>query len=269
MRRTDRVLERPPGSAPMNVDGAFLVLRHEDTQLILDATRGGGILEFSWRDRPIFRSTPRSAGLDPFALACFPMVPYANRIAHGRFNFGSARRTSEEKLGRGPAPAARAGLAFALARFCRHHIQCVAGIRRGRGRMALALSSRTAFTSESWCVVDQIVDREPGEVAHAGDARTASVFLRPGSGTDAGEYAEGVVDGQGVPAHRRGRHTARLVVRSGKSDHGGAARSLLLRVGTVSRSFAGPISGSIFGRSTAVTCTSMRPREEISSAWSR
>jgi aldose 1-epimerase len=73
----------------MKVDGAHLALRHEDTQLTLDAARGGAILEFSWRDRAIFRPTPRSAGTDPFALACFPMVPYANRIAHGRFNFGA------------------------------------------------------------------------------------------------------------------------------------------------------------------------------------
>jgi aldose 1-epimerase len=88
----------------MNVDGAFLVLRHEDTQLILDATRGGGILEFSWRDRPIFRSTPRSAGLDPFALACFPMVPYANRIAHGRFNFGTRAVHLRRNWGEDPHP---------------------------------------------------------------------------------------------------------------------------------------------------------------------
>jgi len=73
----------------MNVDNAHLVLRHEDTQLILDAVRGAAILEFSCGDRQIFRPTSRSAGNDPFALACFPIVPYANRIAHGRFNFGA------------------------------------------------------------------------------------------------------------------------------------------------------------------------------------
>jgi len=73
----------------MKVDSAPLVLRHEDTQLTVDAARGGAIREFNWRDRAILRRTPLSAGTDPFALACFPMVPYANRIAHGRFNFGA------------------------------------------------------------------------------------------------------------------------------------------------------------------------------------
>jgi aldose 1-epimerase len=73
----------------MKVNSAPLVLRHEDTQLTLDAARGGVIREFRWRDRAIFRPTLSTAGTDPFAMACFPMVPYANRIAHGRFNFGS------------------------------------------------------------------------------------------------------------------------------------------------------------------------------------
>jgi len=73
----------------MKIDSGHLVLQREDTQLTLDAARGGAILEFSWRDRPIFRTTPRGAGADPVALACFPMIPYANRIARGRFNFGA------------------------------------------------------------------------------------------------------------------------------------------------------------------------------------
>jgi aldose 1-epimerase len=73
----------------MNIDGGYLVLQHGDTRLSLDAARGGAIREFSWRDRAIFRPTPGSAGADPFDLGCFPMVPYANRIAHGQFSFGA------------------------------------------------------------------------------------------------------------------------------------------------------------------------------------
>jgi aldose 1-epimerase len=86
------------------MDNDYLLLRHENTQLILDAARGGAILEFSWRDRPIFRPTPRGAGADPFALACFPMVPYANRIAHGRFNFGARAVHLRGNWGEHPHP---------------------------------------------------------------------------------------------------------------------------------------------------------------------
>ncbi|HEY6452821.1 MAG TPA: aldose 1-epimerase [Steroidobacteraceae bacterium] len=73
----------------MQLDGDFLVLAHEDTRLTLDAVRGGAVRDFKWRERPIFRPTPRSAAADPFELACFPLVPYANRIASGRFSFGA------------------------------------------------------------------------------------------------------------------------------------------------------------------------------------
>jgi aldose 1-epimerase len=85
---TDRVAQGLRRSASKKIDNGYLLLRHEDMQLTLDAARGGSILEFNWRDRLIFRPTPRSAGTNPFALACFPMIPYANRIAHGRFDFG-------------------------------------------------------------------------------------------------------------------------------------------------------------------------------------
>ena len=71
----------------MKTDSGYLVLEHGDTRLTLDAAHGGAIREFGWRDRPILRPSPRGAGADPFELACFPMVPYANRIAHGRFRF--------------------------------------------------------------------------------------------------------------------------------------------------------------------------------------
>jgi aldose 1-epimerase len=79
---------QPVSSGQMKIDSGHLLLQHGDTRLTLDAAHGGAIREFSWRDRPIFRPTARGAGADPFELACFPMVPYANRIAHSRFSFG-------------------------------------------------------------------------------------------------------------------------------------------------------------------------------------
>jgi aldose 1-epimerase len=88
----------------MNFDSDYLHLRHGDTQLTLDAARGGAILEFSWHERPIFRPTPRDAGTDPFGLACFPMVPYANRIAHGSFNFGARAVHLRRNWGEDPHP---------------------------------------------------------------------------------------------------------------------------------------------------------------------
>jgi aldose 1-epimerase len=88
----------------MNVDTGYLVLENGDTQLTLDAGRGGAIREFSWRDRPIFRPTPRGAGDDSFDLACFPMVPYVNRIAGGRFSFGARAVRLQRNWSQDPHP---------------------------------------------------------------------------------------------------------------------------------------------------------------------
>jgi aldose 1-epimerase len=73
----------------MTFEGGYLLLEHGELRLSVDAARGGAIRAFNWRDRSIFRPPPRGAADDAFELACFPMVPYANRIVDGRFRFGT------------------------------------------------------------------------------------------------------------------------------------------------------------------------------------
>lgn len=53
-----------------------------DYRLALDPKRGGSVAGFEWRGTPLFRGTCGPSILD---TACFPLVPFANRIAHGRF----------------------------------------------------------------------------------------------------------------------------------------------------------------------------------------
>jgi len=48
---------------------------------------GGAILELNHAGRPIFRPTPTDSAAI-LETACFPLVPYANRVAGGRFRFG-------------------------------------------------------------------------------------------------------------------------------------------------------------------------------------
>jgi aldose 1-epimerase len=64
-----------------------LALANGDVSLLLDPEHGGAVRTFRWRGHDVFRPTPHDAGNDPLAYACFPMVPYANRIANGRFTF--------------------------------------------------------------------------------------------------------------------------------------------------------------------------------------
>lgn len=56
-------------------------------RLTLDPARGGAVLRWRLGDTDLLRPTPTGAD-DVLATACFPLVPYANRIAGGRFSFG-------------------------------------------------------------------------------------------------------------------------------------------------------------------------------------
>ena len=88
----------------MNIDEGFLVLQHGATRVTLDPRRGGAIRDFDWHGRAIFRPTAAAAGDDPFDMACFPMVPYANRVAHGRFRFGTHAVQLERNWSEDPHP---------------------------------------------------------------------------------------------------------------------------------------------------------------------
>lgn len=57
-----------------------------DWQADIAPESGGAVAALSWRGGDVLRPTP--AGTTAiFDFACFPLVPYANRIAHGRFAF--------------------------------------------------------------------------------------------------------------------------------------------------------------------------------------
>jgi len=64
-----------------------VVLQCESALISLDPTRGGVVREFTWHGLDVFRPTPSAAGDDPLEVACFPMVPYVNRVAGGHFEF--------------------------------------------------------------------------------------------------------------------------------------------------------------------------------------
>lgn len=71
----------------MTRSAELLLLQAGDTRLTLDPQRGGAVRAFTWRDKDIFRPTAAHAGDDPLDTACFAMVPFANRVANGRFIF--------------------------------------------------------------------------------------------------------------------------------------------------------------------------------------
>ncbi|MGH8261711.1 MAG: aldose 1-epimerase, partial [Steroidobacteraceae bacterium] len=82
----------------------FLTIQHDAARLILAPHHGGAIRSFQWRGHDVLRPARASAGADPFEMACFPMVPYANRIAHGRFDFGGRTVRIERNWTHDPHP---------------------------------------------------------------------------------------------------------------------------------------------------------------------
>lgn len=71
----------------MKIGADLLVLQEEAMRLTISARQGGAIRELKWRGEDILRPAPADATDDPFQMACFPMVPFVNRIARGQFNF--------------------------------------------------------------------------------------------------------------------------------------------------------------------------------------
>lgn len=57
-----------------------------DWQLELDPVHGGMIRALRRSGADILRPSPAGSSV-PFESACFPLAPYANRIAHGRFDW--------------------------------------------------------------------------------------------------------------------------------------------------------------------------------------
>ncbi|MFN7128436.1 MAG: aldose 1-epimerase [Brevundimonas sp.] len=65
---------------------SLLTLTAGDWRATAAPEQGGAILSLEWRGQPVFRPTPEGA-TDMLDMACFPLVPYANRIADARFAF--------------------------------------------------------------------------------------------------------------------------------------------------------------------------------------
>lgn len=68
----------------MNSTG--VVLSAGDWRLVLDPHHGGMVRALTRRGQDILRPMPEGAEA-PFDSACFPLAPYANRIAGGRFTW--------------------------------------------------------------------------------------------------------------------------------------------------------------------------------------
>jgi aldose 1-epimerase len=65
-----------------------LDLAFDEYRLVVAPGMGGSLVRFDWRGLPILRPSPGTNILD---VACFPIVPFSNRIANGRFDWQGRR----------------------------------------------------------------------------------------------------------------------------------------------------------------------------------
>jgi aldose 1-epimerase len=67
----------------------LIELRSDAATCTLAPQFGGAVLDWTVAGQALFRSTPadRRAALSPLDFACFPMVPWSNRIADAKFDY--------------------------------------------------------------------------------------------------------------------------------------------------------------------------------------
>ena len=75
-----------------------------DARLVLCPALGGSIGGWTRRGTPILRPTPEDAlrGANSRLLSCFPLIPFSNRIAWGRFSFGGESFQLDRNFGDHP-----------------------------------------------------------------------------------------------------------------------------------------------------------------------
>lgn len=66
----------------------FITLETKQSKLVIAPNLGGSIVSFDFVDIPVFyASSYQSHHLTVHQMACFPLIPFSNRIAHGQFNW--------------------------------------------------------------------------------------------------------------------------------------------------------------------------------------
>jgi galactose mutarotase-like enzyme len=85
-------------------DGAPLALRAGDAQIELAPATGGALAGFTYRGIDVLRPTPATvrAERNVRGHACYPLVPYSNRIANARLTFDGHEYRLQKNFGDHP-----------------------------------------------------------------------------------------------------------------------------------------------------------------------
>lgn len=82
----------------------LLTLSHGDAQIELAPATGGAIASFTWRGVPILRPTPSEVIEEGNVRrhACYPLIPYSNRIARGELTYAGQQHRLALNFGNHP-----------------------------------------------------------------------------------------------------------------------------------------------------------------------
>jgi aldose 1-epimerase len=86
----------------MNVT-TILRLEHGDASVEISPGLGGAILRYTWRGVPILRPSDGVPAIARLA-ACYPLLPFSNRLANGRLAFGGAVYSVPRTVDYAPLP---------------------------------------------------------------------------------------------------------------------------------------------------------------------
>jgi aldose 1-epimerase len=84
-------------------EATLLRLQHGDASVDICPSLGGTLLRYSWRGIPILRP---SDGIPSIArlTACYPLLPFSNRIADGRLSFAGTAHAIPQTVDYAPLP---------------------------------------------------------------------------------------------------------------------------------------------------------------------
>ncbi len=155
-------------------------LRCGDWELSIRPELGGSIGALTWHGQDILRPTPADAS-DPLQTACFPLVPWANRIACGRFSFEGAPVDLGPTPGFEPHALHGEGWRAPWALLDQTDTAIALGLHHDRGRWPWAWSAQQTMTlDEHGLRIDLSVTNEDERPMPAGAGLHPYFVRRPG-----------------------------------------------------------------------------------------
>ncbi len=84
--------------------GNAVIIANDRIEIAIRPERGGSLEHVRYNGRDLFRCLTARGATDwnPLDMACFPLVPFSNRIEHGRFTFDGHQATLSPNMGDHP-----------------------------------------------------------------------------------------------------------------------------------------------------------------------